>query len=163
MTPLLRSVTRLASAAGLVLLAAGCAQTYPRPPAVAYNPPAATLAALPPSDVTRYHVSFATNSYQIDTDGQTAVDGAADVMGANAALTATVIGSADPVGSDASNMLLSKQRATAVHNALLRTGKVSEQRIETRWTGDRQPDAQAAPTQGNGADASYRSVEIALH
>src|ERR1035437_6902839 len=158
MAPLLRSTARLASAAGFILLA-GCAQINP-PPAVAYNPPSTALAALPPSDVTRYRVSFATNSYRIDADGQTAIDSAANVMGTNAALTATVIGSADPVGSDASNMRLSKQRATAVHNALLRTGKVSEQRIETRWTGERKSNV---PAQGNGVDAGYRAVEIVLH
>jgi hypothetical protein len=47
-----------------------------------------------------------------------------------------------------------------VHDALLRTGKVAEARIETRWTGERQANAQQP---GSGADGSYRAVEIAVH
>lgn len=161
MAPLLRHTARLASAAGFVMLA-GCAQMYPPPPppAVAYNPPGTALAALPPSDVTHYRVRFATDSYRIDAEGQAAINSAADAMQGNAALTATVIGSADPGGSDADNMRLSKQRATAVHNALLQTGKVTEARIETRWTGDR-PSAAQAP--GSDAVGSDRAVEIAVH
>jgi outer membrane protein OmpA-like peptidoglycan-associated protein len=107
MASFLRNTTRLTLAAGFALLA-GCAQLYPppAPPAVAYNPPGTALAALSANDVTRYHVNFATDSYRIDADGRAAIDNAAALMQGNAALTVTIIGSADPAGSDASNMRL---------------------------------------------------------
>ena len=56
-------------------------------------------------------------------------------------------------------MRLSQMRAGAVHNALLRTGKVTEQRLDTRWTGERQ--ATGAPVAPIGP--SDRAVEIAVH
>jgi outer membrane protein OmpA-like peptidoglycan-associated protein len=161
MASLFRNTMITASIAAFALLA-GCAEMnrLTAPPAVAYNPPGTALAALPSADVARYRVTFATGSYRIDADGQAAINSAADSMQSNPALTATVIGSADSVGGDASNMLLSKQRATAVHNALLETGKVTEQRIETRWVGQRQP---ADTTTGAVADPNDRAVEIAVH
>jgi OOP family OmpA-OmpF porin len=143
-----------------LLLLGGCAQMYQQPakPAVAYHPPGAALAALPAGAVTRFSVAFASNSADIDAAGMTAISGAADLMQTNAAFVATVIGSSDPSGSDAGNMLLSKQRAMAVHTALLQTGKVTEQRIETRWMGDR-PQASGDVT----AAPNVRGVEIAVH
>jgi outer membrane protein OmpA-like peptidoglycan-associated protein len=167
MTTIRQNTLRLAALAGFGLLG-GCAQLYgsPAPAPVAYNPPGTALAALPAENVTRFRVTFASASTAIDADGQATVNSAADAMQANAALTATVIGSSDTVGSDASNMLLSKQRAVAVHDALIRTGKVPDARIETRWTGDRQANAQpvvAGQTQAIMADAGSRAVEIALH
>jgi outer membrane protein OmpA-like peptidoglycan-associated protein len=161
MTFLSHTTAKLATAAGFLLLA-GCANMYQRsaPPAAAYNPPSAALAAIPNADVTRYLVAFANNSARIDADGMTSINSAATLMQGNAALTATVIGSSDPVGSDAANMLLSKQRARAVHDALLQTGKVTEQRIVTRWTGER---SAADPAPGAKPDAPARSVEIAVH
>jgi outer membrane protein OmpA-like peptidoglycan-associated protein len=158
MATFLRHSTRLAATAAFALLA-GCAQMNrpAPPPATAYNPPNPALATTPADQITRFRVAFATGSTQIDADGAIAVANVANLMQTNPALIATLIGAADGVGSDASNMLLSKQRATAVHNALLQTGKVPEQRIETRWIGERGP----API--NAADANYRAVEIAVH
>lgn len=149
------SVTFAALAA--VALLGGCAEMERRqaPPAVAYNPPAPALAAMPAVAVTRYRVAFANNSAQIDAAGQQSIASAAELMASNSALVATVIGSSDPVGSDAANMALSRKRAGAVHDALLRTGKVQEQRIETRWTGERAP--------AGAADQNVRMVEIAVH
>ena len=158
MATLLRHSTRLAATAAFALLA-GCAQmTGPAAPAAtAYNPPSSALATMPAGQITRFRVAFATGSTQIDADGTIAVNNVAALMQSNPALIATLIGASDGVGSDASNMLLSKQRAGAVHNALLQTGKVKEQRIETRWIGERGP----APL--NVADANFRAVEIAVH
>ena len=159
MATLLRHPTRIAATAAFALLA-GCAQMMPAaPPAapVAYNPPSAALATLPADTVTRFRVSFATGSAQVDAEGNIAVGNIVAVMQNNPGMIATLVGSSDGVGTDASNMLLSKQRATAVHNALLQTGKVPERRIETRWIGERGP----API--NAADANYRTVEIAVH
>ena len=148
---------RLASVAAFVLLA-GCAQQSQ--PAARYNPPGTALAELPAGNVTWYHVMFANGSYQIDANGQQAINSAADSMQSNGALTATVIGKTDSAGGDAANMRLSQQRANAVRTALLQTGKVSAQQIETRWTGERQ---QGAQTASDVADPSNRAVDIGVH
>lgn len=152
----------MASFTALALLA-GCAQ-HSAPPAVAaavpYNPPGTALAALPKADITWYRVDFATNSAHIDAAGRQAIATAADSMQGNTALTATVIGKTDAVGNDAANMRLSEQRARAVRNALMQTGKIAPQRIETRWTGDRQP-AAAVPV--DVADSGSRAVDIGIH
>lgn len=159
MATLSRHSTRIAATAAFAFLA-GCAQmapVAPPPAAVAYNPPSPALANLPTESVTRFRVSFATGSAQVDADGGIAVSNIAAMMQTNPGMIATLVGSSDGIGTDVSNMLLSKQRATAVHNALLQTGKVPERRIETRWIGERGP----API--NAADANYRTVEIAVH
>ena len=149
---------RIAATAAFALLA-GCAQmNQPAPPppaAVAYNPPAAAVTELPAAEATHYRMNFAEGSTRIDAAGAAMVASVADVMQANPALIVTLIGSADPAGTDASNMRLSKQRAIVVHDALRRSGKVPEARIDTRWTGERQ--AGATP------ELALRSVEIILH
>lgn len=154
---------RIALLAGVSLLAA-CGGMYPpsqsAPPAVAYNPPNAAIAALPATEVNRFHVNFATGSDRFSDTGQSAINGAAAAMQANPALIATVTGASDSVGGDDSNMQLSRRRAMAVHNALLQTGLVTENRIDTHWTGQRL--ANGVPTT-RVAGVSDRSVEIALH
>jgi outer membrane protein OmpA-like peptidoglycan-associated protein len=155
-----RAAPAIISASGFLLLA-GCGQMNPPPPpAVAYNPPSAAVAALPPSEVNRFHVGFATGSAQIGPNGQSAINGAAAVLQANPAMVATLIGSADNDGRDQANMRLSQQRARAVHNALLRTGTVRENQLDTHWVGERR----AGPNPGASvAGVSDRSVEIAIH
>jgi hypothetical protein len=116
---------------------AGCpAHEAPAVVAVPYNPPSVALSA-PTTDW--HHVRFASNSAAIDRDGRRMVDA---------------------VDSDAANMCLSRHRATAVRNALLKTGKVAAARIGTRWTGQRQPD-EAAPR--DMAAAGNRMVDIGIH
>jgi outer membrane protein OmpA-like peptidoglycan-associated protein len=160
MSFLSRSSAQAASIAALALLA-GCAQqSQPVAVAVPYNPPSTALAALPPANVVWYHVSFDSSSARIGMDGQQAINDAANNLQSNSALTATVIGKTDSVGSDRANMRLSEQRANAVRMALLQTGKVPAQRIETRWTGQRQ---QTGQPMSNVADASNRMVDIGIH
>jgi outer membrane protein OmpA-like peptidoglycan-associated protein len=137
---------------------AGCAQQSQ--PTARYNPPSTALAELPAANMTWFRVMFANNSYLIDPSGQQAINNAADSMQSNTALTATVIGKTDSAGSDAANMRLSQQRASAVRTALLQIGKVSAQRVETRWTGARQ---QGAQTTSDVADPSNRAVDIGVH
>ena len=156
-----RAAPAIMSVTGILLLA-GCGQMNPAPapPPVAYNPPSPTVAAMPASDVNRFHVGFATGYAEIGPNGQSAINGAAAALQANPALIATLVGSADTGGRDQANMMLSKQRAMAVHNALLRTGKVRENQIDTHWVGDRR----AGPNPGaTVAGVSDRSVEITLH
>ena len=158
----LQNSVRVASFAAFALVA-GCAQQAPprAAAAVPYNPPGTALAALPAGNVTWYRVTFATNSYQIDPAGQQAINAAASSLQNNTSLTATLIGKSDSVGGgDASNMRLSQQRAAAVRTALLNTGMVPADRIETRWTGDRQQNGQ---TGTDVADARNRAVDIGVH
>ena len=149
--------------AGSFLLLAGCGQMNPppnNPPAVAFNPPSAAVAALPAAEVNRFHVGFAPGYAEISPNGLSAINGAAAALQANPALVATLVGSADSNGRDQANMMLSKQRAMAVHNALIRTGKVRESQLDTHWTGDRRSGPNPAAFV---AGVSDRSVEITLH
>ena len=157
-----RATPAIISASGFLLLA-GCGQMNPPPPPpapVAFNPPSAAVAALQPSEVNRFHVGFAAGSAQIGPNGQSAINGAAAALQANPTMVATLVGSADSDGRDQANLRLSRQRAMAVHDALLRTGMVRERQIDTRWTGDRRAGPNPAATV---AGVSDRSVEITLH
>ena len=151
----------LAALLGIGLLG-GCAQSAP-PPAIAavpFNPPAVSLGKLPADEIQWYHVAFATGSRTIDAEGRDVVERIASMMQSSPMLVATVVGKADTVGNDADNMRLSRSRAHVVRQALLATGKVAPQRVETRWTGQRQP-TEATPM--NSADGANRVVDIGLH
>jgi outer membrane protein OmpA-like peptidoglycan-associated protein len=162
MSPHPTRTVRLASLVGFALLA-GCAQ-HTQPMAAAaptpYNPPGAALAQMPAGNVAWFHVMFANDSTTIDAAGHQVIENAAASMQGNPSLTATVIGKTDSAGSASGNMLLSQERARAVRTALLQTGKVSSQQIETRWTGERQ---QGAQTPGDMASSSNRVVDIGVH
>ena len=142
-------------------LLAGCAQQMQAPaaPTAAYNPPGTALSALPEATVDWYRVTFASGSQQLDASARRTVQAVATAMQSNGAVTATVVGRADQVGDDASNMALSKRRANTVRNALLQAG-VPAQRIETRWTGERA--LETAPP-GTTAESNRRAVDIAVH
>jgi outer membrane protein OmpA-like peptidoglycan-associated protein len=162
MTFIARGPAKLAAVAAVALLAA-CDQQpapAPAPPPVAYNPPSPALAQTPQSEIGWYQVTFGAGSAQIDAYGRGTIGRIADAMQADPGLIATIVGKADTVGNDANNMRLAKLRADAVHNALLRTGKVTEARLDTRWTGSRPEGARPMVA---GADVSNRVVDIALH
>jgi outer membrane protein OmpA-like peptidoglycan-associated protein len=57
-------------------------------------------------------------------------------------------------------MHLSHQRADAVRDALVYGGKVTADRVETRWTGETRQDV---PTGNDVARAANRVVDIAIH
>ncbi len=60
-------------------------------------------------------------------------------MQGDPAVTATIIGKADTVGSKDFNEKLSQRRAEAVFEALVYANHVPENRVELRWTGERLP------------------------
>jgi len=159
MSLLFSNSVKLASVIAFAL-SAGCAQQGPPPsPRVADKLPETAPAALPTPDVAWYFVAFSPGSYQIGAQGQQIIETVAASMQGNSALTATVTGKTDSVGSDAANMRLSEMRADAVRNALLATGEVRAGRIDTRWTGERQPgDASSTKV----ADANARMVNIGV-
>src|ERR1051326_8626666 len=84
-----------------------------------------------------YHVSFSNDSFAIDGVGQRTIYAVADAVNSNKSASVTIVGSADAAGSPAYNMQLSKQRAIAVHDALIKTGQVAPDQIETSWTSER--------------------------
>lgn len=151
---------RFAAIASLALLGAcNMDSDHPAPRPVSFNPPGTALASLPAANIVWYHVAFDSGSTRIGPEGRQAIATAADSMAGNA-MTATVVGKTDTVGSEQANMRLSRDRAAAVRQAMLATGKMTPARIETRWTGDRKPDNQTAD---NVADAGGRVVDIGVH
>jgi OOP family OmpA-OmpF porin len=145
---------RQLAAVGAVSLLGACAQMQPQ--AVASNPPPVA----PGPNAIWYTVSFDTNSFAISASGQAVVNNVITYLVNNPASVATIIGRTDTIGSDAYNMHLSHRRADAVRDALVYTGKLSEDRVETRWTGERRQDV---PTGDAVAAAANRVVDIAIH
>ena len=129
----------------------------PAPQPVASNPP-----AQPPSSTAVWRqVNFDVNSYTIDAAGQQTVLGVVSYLQSNPGAIATIIGKTDTVGGADYNMRLSHQRADAVRDALVYGGKISADRVETRWVGE--TGRQGIPTGDNVAAAPNRVVSIALH
>lgn len=130
----------------------------PAAPPVAFNPPPQALTQ-PEANVRWHQVRFATASTRLTESDRETIREVASSMRDENALRATVIGRADPVGRDQANMRLSRQRAMAVRDALVREG-VNRDRIDTRWTGDRRPPAAQGPT--STEEGGDRVVDIAL-
>jgi OOP family OmpA-OmpF porin len=116
----------------------------------------ATQKAAPPD---AYHVDFATDSYVIDPAGQQVIDNVANAAAGRSAAGITIVGRTDAAGSPAFNMQLSQKRATAVHDALVATGKIAPDKIETAWTGEKQQSAAG----GAGEPPGDRVVDIFIH
>ena len=156
----LKNVLRFVPIAGLALLGACNMQAdRPAPRPVSFNPPGTALTTLPASNIVWYHVEFDSGSTRIGPEGRQLIATVADTMAGNTT-TATIVGKTDTVGGDQANMRLSRDRAVAVRQAMLATGKMAPARIETRWTGDRKPGYQPVD---NVADAGGRVVDIGVH
>ena len=120
------SWVRLAASVGFTILVA-CASPKPMP-------------------IDAYHVDFATDSYSIQPAGQQAIDNVAQRVAGKSDAKVTIVGRTDAAGTPAYNMQLSQKRAAAVHDALVATGKVTPEQIETSWTGEKQQTAAAGAT-----------------
>lgn len=144
--------------AGLLLVLAACSPPPPSEPQVLFNPPTQAMGARD-SDTRWYHVSFPSAGARIEPDQRGTIDAVVDAMRSNPDLRATVIGRADTTGADRPNLRLSRARANAVRDALVRNGRIPSRRIEVRWTGDRRQSAIEVPVR---RDADDRVVDIAL-
>jgi OOP family OmpA-OmpF porin len=145
---------RQLAAVGAISLLGACAQNPPQP--VASNPPPVA----PGPTAVWYTVSFDTNSFVINADGQKVVNNVIASLQRSPASVATVIGRTDTVGSADYNMRLSHRRADAVRDALVYGGNLAVDRVETRWTGESR---QNVPTGDAAAAAANRVVDIAIH
>ena len=145
---------RQLAAVGTISLLAACAQNPP--PAVASNPPPVA----PGPTAVWYHVNFDTNSFVLDANGQKVIADLTTYLQHNPNAVATIIGRTDTVGSKDYNMHLSHQRADAVRDALVYNGKVTMDRVETRWTGESR---QSVATANDVAASENRVVDIAIH
>ncbi len=137
----MRVTRRLATAAGiagLVAAYAGAAQSAQSPGTI-------------------YPVSFPTGSIKLHQADQETIHGVAAAMERDPALTATVLGKADTVGTAEYNEHLSWRRAAAVYEALVFTYHVPAERVQMRWTGERLP---TVKTEDETAELQNRVVEI---
>jgi OOP family OmpA-OmpF porin len=106
-----------------------------------------------------YHVDFAKDSYAIDPSGQQVISAVAGAVGNDGAARVTIVGRTDPTGSPAFNTQLSQKRAAAVHDALVATGKITPDQLETAWTGERPQSAAGGAVEPPGD----RVVDIYIH
>jgi outer membrane protein OmpA-like peptidoglycan-associated protein len=137
---------------GAVLLLGACAQQTP----VASNPPPVA----PGPNATWYTVSFDSGSYVLDSKGKRTVKDVIAYLQRNPAAMVTIIGRTDTVGTKDFNMHLSHKRADDVRDLIVYNGKISMDRVETRWTGEKR---QNMPTPDETAAKENRVVDIAVH
>jgi outer membrane protein OmpA-like peptidoglycan-associated protein len=113
-----------------------------------------------PAPFNAYHVTFDTDSYAIDPAGQQVIHDVASMVETDKTASITIVGRTDATGTPAYNMKLSQKRAIAVHDALVATGKITPDQIETAWTSE-QPEN--VGTASGGAPVGSRVVDIFLH
>ena len=107
-----------------------------------------------------YQVTFDEGSYAIGPVGRLVIHDVASAMEADKAAAVTIVGRTDATGSPAYNMKLSQKRAIAVHDALVATGKITPDQIETAWTSEQPENAGAA---SGGPPIGSRVVDIFIH
>jgi outer membrane protein OmpA-like peptidoglycan-associated protein len=93
---------------------------------------------LPPG-ATAHFIYFPTGRYALDAKDQAQIRDVAGLMQSTPDFVATIIGKTDSVGSVGFNERLSQRRANAVFEALVYDNKVSENRIQMCWSGERLP------------------------
>lgn len=155
MSKITNSWRLLAAVAGISMLAA-CADQSPRPAVAAATP---AVAAGPQPAGGWYQVWFDTSKSDLNANGQMIVDSVANAVRRDNAVRVTIIGRTDRVGSEAANMALSEKRAERVRDALIATGMVPADRIETRWMGEGK---QGVPTANDVAEQRNRVVDITV-
>lgn len=103
-------------------------------------------------------VYFDTAKYNINAASQTLLNKLSNIMKEYNQTNVIVAGHTDSVGSEESNMLLSKNRAEAVTNYMIGTG-LSAGRFTTVWDGETQPAASNDTAEGR---AKNRRVQLAI-
>lgn len=103
-------------------------------------------------------VYFATAKYNINAASQETLNKLANVFREYPDTNILVVGHTDSVGSDESNMVLSKNRAYSVTNYLIGKG-LSSGRFTTNWFGESQPKHDNSTAEGR---AKNRRVNVAI-
>ncbi len=111
---------------------------------------------LPPG-ATAHFIYFPTGRYALDAKDQAQIRDVAGLMQSTPDFVATILGKTDSVGSVGFNERLSQRRADAVFEALVYDNKVSENRIQMCWTGERLP---FTSTADETAEAQNRMAAI---
>jgi outer membrane protein OmpA-like peptidoglycan-associated protein len=133
-------------------------------PAVSGVPVAAVPAEEPPPPApeapkaSTFTVYFATASAQLNDEAQKTVADAAAAAKAGQAANLLLEGHADTQGGEVYNLDLSRRRAVAVQEALVREG-IAKNRISLVWYGESQP---AVKTGDNTAEPLNRRVVIQI-
>lgn len=104
-------------------------------------------------------VNFATAKYNLNEQSRMTLDKLAAVMVEFPDTNVLVIGHTDSVGSDESNMVLSKNRAQSVTNYFTVTKGLSSSRFTTNWYGEQTPIASNDTAEGR---AQNRRVNVVL-
>lgn len=103
-------------------------------------------------------VYFDTAKFNINAASQTLLNKLSNIMKEYSQTNVIVAGHTDSVGSEESNLLLSKNRAQAVTNYMIGTG-LSAGRFTTVWDGETQPAASNDTAEGR---AKNRRVQLAI-
>ncbi len=110
-----------------------------------------------PFYATTHFIYFPTGGYALDPKDQDQIHDVAGMIKSNPDFVATILGKTDSVGSVGLNEHLSQRRANAVFEALVYDNKVSENRIQMCWTGERLP---FTSTADETAEAQNRMAAI---
>ena len=92
-----------------------------------------------PAGATAHFIYFPTAGYKLDAKDEAQIRDVVGLMQSTPDFVATILGKTDSVGSVGFNERLSQRRANAVFEALVYDNKVSENRIQMCWTGERLP------------------------
>lgn len=103
-----------------------------------------------PLDATAHFIYFPTGGYALDAKDQEQIRDVAGMIQSHQDFVATILGKTDTVGSAGFNERLSQRRADAVFEALVYDNKVSEDRIQMCWTGERLPFTSTADQTAEG-------------
>ncbi|MCJ7932511.1 MAG: OmpA family protein [Chryseobacterium sp.] len=102
------------------------------------------------------HINFDTDKASLKPDGKTAVDEITKVLKNDSHLKLAINGYTDNSGNDAYNLQLSKDRATAVLNAITTSG-IDQSRLSAEGFGSKNPIADNSSEEGK---AQNRRVEL---
>ena len=91
-----------------------------------------------PAEVGQYHLGFDSGSASLDPNDRPTLAAIGDAAAENPEASITVVGRADASGPAALNRELARQRAQAVHDALLAKGDIAPQRIQTLWVSEKE-------------------------
>lgn len=102
------------------------------------------------------HINFDTDKASLQPDGKTAVDEITKVLKSDSNLKLAINGYTDNSGNDSHNIQLSKERATAVLNAITTSG-IDKTRLSAEGFGSKNPIADNRSEEGK---AQNRRVEL---